>query len=72
MKIVWSRRATRQLIAVRDFGIYVVNAPDSESAKAILAGDPLIKGKLFTGEAIPFRTVFERGSPPPAGARGSK
>lgn len=54
------------------FGIYVVNAPDSESAKAILNGDPLIKGKLFTGEAIPFRTAFERGTPPPAGAGSAK
>ena len=50
------------------WGIVVVNAPDLEAAKAILNGDPVIKSKLFAGEAIPFRTVFERGSPPPAAA----
>ncbi len=42
------------------FGIIVVEAADTESATAIMNDDPLVKNKLFRGEAIPFRTVFER------------
>jgi uncharacterized protein len=46
------------------FGIVVINAPDAESAQAIMEGDPLIKAKIFRGECIPFRTVLERGTAP--------
>jgi uncharacterized protein YciI len=42
------------------FGIIVVNAPDTDSASALLNGDPGVKAKLFRGEVIPFRTVFQR------------
>lgn len=51
------------------FGIIVVKAADADAARAILDGDPAIKGKLFRGEVIPFHIVFERGRPaaePPA------
>jgi len=41
------------------FGIIIVNAPDQEAAIALLNGDPTIKAKIFRGEAIPFRTVFQ-------------
>ena len=44
------------------FGIIIVNAPDQEAATALLNGDPTVKSKIFRGEAIPFRTVLERGS----------
>ena len=42
------------------WGIIIVNAPDQEAANAILNGDPTIKAKMFRGEAIPFRTVFDK------------
>jgi uncharacterized protein YciI len=47
------------------WGIIVVNAPDQEAATALLNGDPTIKSKIFRGEVIPFRTVFERGAEKP-------
>ena len=47
------------------FGIIVVNAPDMESASRLLQGDPLVKGNLFRGEVIPYRSVLERGAPDP-------
>ena len=43
------------------WGILIVNAPDQEAATALLNGDPTIKAEVFRGEAIPFRTVFQRG-----------
>jgi uncharacterized protein YciI len=47
------------------FGIVVVNAPDLESASRLLQGDPFLKGNLFRGEVVPFRSVLERGAPDP-------
>lgn len=46
------------------WGIIIVNAPDMDAATALLNGDPTVKTKLFRGEAIPFRTVFERAPGP--------
>jgi hypothetical protein len=43
----------------------VVNAPDMESATALLRGDPLVKANLFRGDVVPFRTALERGAPDP-------
>jgi uncharacterized protein YciI len=42
------------------FGIIVVNAPDMDSATALMNADPGLKSKLFRGEVIPLRTVFQR------------
>ena len=47
------------------FGIIVVNAPDMESASALLHGDPLVKANVFRGDVVPFRSVLERGAPDP-------
>ena len=44
------------------WGILIVNAADQEAATALLNGDPTIKAKVFRGEVIPFRTVFQRGA----------
>ena len=44
------------------WGIIVVNAPDQEAATTLLNGDPTMKSKIFRGEVIPFRTVFQRGA----------
>jgi uncharacterized protein YciI len=44
------------------FGIIIVNAPDTEAARDLMEGDPGVKGKMFRGEVIPFRTVLERGA----------
>jgi uncharacterized protein YciI len=46
------------------FGVTVVNAAGQEEAAALLNGDPAVKGKMFRGEVIPFRTVLERGAQP--------
>jgi uncharacterized protein YciI len=40
------------------WGIVIVNAPDRETARALLDGDPGVKGNMFRGEAIPLRVVF--------------
>jgi uncharacterized protein len=42
------------------WGVIIVDAPDKQSAEALLNADPSIQGKLFRGEVVPFRTVFER------------
>lgn len=42
------------------FGIIVVNAPDAGTAAALMNADPALKSKMFRGEVIPFRTVFQR------------
>ena len=47
------------------FGIIVVNAPDLEAASRLLHGDPFVKGNLFRGDVVPFRSVLERGAPDP-------
>ena len=48
----------------RLWGVIVVNAPNAEAASAVLNNDPGVKAKVFRGEVIPFRTVFERGAKP--------
>lgn len=42
------------------WGIVIVNAPDRETATALLEADPMVKAKMFRGEVIPLRVVFER------------
>jgi len=48
------------------FGIIVVNASNPQEAAALLNGDPGVKGKVFRGEAVPFRTVFFSAAAPAA------
>ena len=50
------------------WGIIIVNAPDVETARALLDGDPMVKAKMFRGEAIPVRVVFEKPAEAPAPA----
>ena len=47
------------------WGIVVVNAPDRETARALLDADPMIKGKTFRGDAYPVRVVLEKAAEPP-------
>jgi hypothetical protein len=42
------------------WGIIIVNAPDRETARALLDGDPMLKGKMFRGQVFPVRVVFEK------------
>jgi hypothetical protein len=42
------------------WGIVIVNAPDQETARALLAGDPGVKGNMFRGEALPVRVVLQK------------
>jgi hypothetical protein len=42
------------------WGMVFVNAPDLESARALLDGDPMVKAKMFRGEVLPLRVVFEK------------
>ena len=42
------------------WGIVIVNAPDREAARALLDGDPMVKGNMFRGEVLPLRVVFEK------------
>ena len=42
------------------WGIVIVNAPDAETARALLEGDPGVKGKMFRGEALPVRVVLQK------------
>ena len=42
------------------WGIVIVNAPDRETARALLDGDPMVKANVFRGEAIPLRVVLEK------------
>ncbi len=42
------------------WGVIVVNAPSAEAATDILNSDPGVKGKVFRGEVIRFRTVFAK------------
>ena len=48
------------------WGIVIVEAPDLQTATAIMNSDPGIQGKLFRGEVAPFRVVFERAAEPAA------
>lgn len=42
------------------FGIIVIEAPDAATAQATLDSDPAVKGNVFRGQVIPFRTLFQR------------
>jgi uncharacterized protein YciI len=42
------------------WGIVIVDAPDAEAARALLDGDPMVKAKMFRGEAIPLRVVLQK------------
>jgi uncharacterized protein YciI len=42
------------------WGIVIVNAPDRETARALLEGDPMVKGNMFRGEVIPVRVVLQK------------
>jgi uncharacterized protein YciI len=42
------------------WGIVIVNAPDRETARALLDGDPSVKGNMFRGEVIPLRVVLQK------------
>jgi uncharacterized protein YciI len=42
------------------WGIVIVNAPDADTARALLDGDPMVKANMFRGEVIPVRVVFEK------------
>jgi uncharacterized protein YciI len=42
------------------WGIVIVNAPDRETARALLDGDPMVKANMFRGEVIPLRVVLEK------------
>jgi hypothetical protein len=42
------------------WGFVIVNAPDAETARKLLDGDPMIKANLFCGEVNPVRVVFEK------------
>ncbi len=42
------------------WGIVIVNAPNLEAARALLEGDPGVKGNMFRGEVMPLRVVFEK------------
>ncbi len=48
------------------FGILILNAASREAATEIVNADPLVKAKVFRGEVMPFRTVFQ----PAAAERG--
>jgi hypothetical protein len=56
------------------WGIVIVNAPDRETATALLDGDPMLKGKMFRGEVFPVRVVLDKPAeaPAPAAAVDSK
>jgi len=47
------------------WGVIVIRAADAEAAAAMLNADPGVKAKVFRGEVVPFRTVFERAAAPP-------
>jgi uncharacterized protein YciI len=42
-------------------GIAVFEAPDEESARAIMAADPVIEAGICTGELRPYRVSLLRG-----------
>jgi len=42
------------------WGIIIVNAPDRETARVLLDGDPMVKANVFRGEVIPVRVVLEK------------
>jgi uncharacterized protein YciI len=42
------------------WGIVIVDAPDRETARALLDADPMIKANMFRGEVIPVRVVMDK------------
>ncbi len=48
-------------------GITVFEAPDDESARALMEADPAIAGGFCRGELRPFRVSFLRGRDDPVG-----
>jgi uncharacterized protein YciI len=46
------------------WGIIIVNAPDRETARALLEADPMVNAKMFRGEVIPVRVVLEKPAEP--------
>ena len=42
------------------WGIIIVNAPDRETARALLDGDPMLKANMFRGDVLPVRVVLEK------------
>jgi uncharacterized protein YciI len=42
------------------WGIVIVNAPDRETARALLDADPMVKANMFRGEVLPLRVVLEK------------
>ena len=42
------------------WGMVIVNAPDRQTAQALLDGDPMVKANMFRGEVIPLRIVLEK------------
>ena len=46
------------------WGIVIVNAPDRDTARGLLDGDPGVKGKMFRGEVIPLRVVLQKAAEP--------
>ena len=42
------------------WGVIIINAASPEAAAEIMNNDPGVKGKVFRGEVIPFRTVFTK------------
>jgi len=45
------------------WGLVIINAPDADSAAAMLDADPLVKAKLFRGVVLPFRTMMSARPP---------
>jgi len=50
------------------WGILIVNAPDRETARTLLEGDPSVKANMFRGEVIPVRVVFQKVEAPKTSA----
>ena len=42
------------------WGIEIVNAESQEAARSLLEADPMVKGNMFRGEAIPVRVVLQK------------
>jgi uncharacterized protein YciI len=52
------------------WGIVVVNAPDRDTARALLDGDPMVKANMFRGEVVPIRVVLLKPEAPAAQVDG--
>jgi uncharacterized protein len=53
------------------WGILIIDAPDIAVATEIMNSDPAIQAKMFRGEVVPFRVVFERPAASPASKPGN-